>query len=83
MKAGAEEILVKNSGSQEAKFIFVAGKPIGEPIKQKGPFVMCTDAEIEQTLDDYANEKNGFEGVKNWQSQIRKLATDIHFKPEL
>jgi redox-sensitive bicupin YhaK (pirin superfamily) len=83
MKAGAEEISVKNSGSREAKFIFVAGKPIGEPIKQKGPFVMCTDAEIAQTLDDYANEKNGFEGVKNWQSQIRKLATDIHFKPEL
>jgi redox-sensitive bicupin YhaK (pirin superfamily) len=83
MKAGSEEILVKNVGSQEAKFIFIAGKPIGEPVKQKGPFVMCTDAEIAQTFDDYANEKNGFEGVKTWQSQIRKLATDIHFKPEM
>jgi redox-sensitive bicupin YhaK (pirin superfamily) len=83
MKAAAEEISVKNCEFQESRFIFIAGKPIGEPIKQKGPFVICTDAEIVQTLDDYANAKNRFKEVKNWQSQIQKLATDVHFKPEL
>jgi redox-sensitive bicupin YhaK (pirin superfamily) len=83
VKNGSEQILVKNIGSQEARFIFIAGKPLGEPVKQHGPFVMCTDAEIEQTFQDYQNEKNGFEGRGAWRSQIRKMAKDIHYRPEL
>lgn len=35
--------------------ILVAGKPIGEPIVQYGPFVMNTQEEIHQALDDYRN----------------------------
>jgi redox-sensitive bicupin YhaK (pirin superfamily) len=60
MKAGSEEILVKNVGSKEARFIFIAWKPLREPVKQHRPFVMCTDAEIEQDFEDYQNQKNGF-----------------------
>ncbi|MDX1801151.1 MAG: pirin-like C-terminal cupin domain-containing protein, partial [Marinobacter sp.] len=33
--------------------LLIAGKPIGEPIAQYGPFVMNTREEIEQTLQDY------------------------------
>lgn len=41
------------AGSAGARFILVAGRPIGEPIVQHGPFVMNTRAEIEQAFADY------------------------------
>ncbi|MEW6312862.1 MAG: pirin family protein [Pseudomonadota bacterium] len=37
----------------EARAILVAGKPLGEPIVQYGPFVMNTQEEIQQAIDDY------------------------------
>jgi redox-sensitive bicupin YhaK (pirin superfamily) len=83
VKAGSEQILVKNVGSKPSKFILIAGKALGEPVKQHGPFVMCTDAEIEQTFKDYQEEKNGFEGRGAWKSQIRRMAKDIHWRPDL
>lgn len=45
------------AGSEGARFILVAGKPIGEPIVQYGPFVMNTREEIEQAFADYRNGK--------------------------
>jgi redox-sensitive bicupin YhaK (pirin superfamily) len=41
------------AGSDGARFIVLAGRPIGEPIVQYGPFVMNTRAEIEQAIRDY------------------------------
>ena len=37
----------------EARAILVAGRPLGEPIVQYGPFVMNTQQEIQQALADY------------------------------
>lgn len=49
--AGADGLRV--TATVGAKFILVAGKPLNEPIVQYGPFVMNTQEEIHQTLDDF------------------------------
>ncbi|MFQ5645196.1 MAG: pirin-like C-terminal cupin domain-containing protein, partial [Thiogranum sp.] len=36
-----------------ARFLLIAGKPIGEPIVREGPFVMNTKAEIATAILDY------------------------------
>lgn len=40
-------------GEQGGRLLLIAGKPIGEPIVQYGPFVMNSQAEIDQALRDY------------------------------
>ncbi len=47
------ETLQMNAGERGARFILVAGRPLGEPIVQYGPFVMSTREEIDQALADY------------------------------
>ncbi len=41
------------AGRDGARLLLLAGKPIGEPIVQHGPFVMNTREEIEQAMWDY------------------------------
>ncbi|MCK9514879.1 MAG: pirin family protein [Ottowia sp.] len=41
------------AGGAGARFLLLAGRPIGEPMVQYGPFVMNTREEIEQALHDY------------------------------
>jgi redox-sensitive bicupin YhaK (pirin superfamily) len=43
------------TATEDARFILVAGKPLNEAIVQYGPFVMNTQEEIHQALDDYRN----------------------------
>ena len=45
------------AGAEGARFIVLAGKPLGEPVVQYGPFVMNTREEIEQALSDYQSGK--------------------------
>ena len=40
---------------KDSEFLFIAGKPIGEPIARGGPFVMNTKAEIVEAINDYQN----------------------------
>ncbi len=41
------------AGQRGVKLLFLAGKPIDEPVAQFGPFVMNTREEIEQAILDY------------------------------
>jgi redox-sensitive bicupin YhaK (pirin superfamily) len=41
------------TASEDASFLVIAGRPLGEPIVQYGPFVMNTQEQIHQTLSDY------------------------------
>ncbi len=40
-----------------ARVLLIAGKPLGEPIVQYGPFVMNTREEIEQALRDFRDDR--------------------------
>jgi hypothetical protein len=70
VKVGGEQIETRRMGilsnsqeaeglnvtaTKDARFILVAGKPLNEPIVQYGPFVMNTQEQIHQTLDDFRN----------------------------
>ena len=41
------------AGEAGVRLLFLAGKPIGEPVVQYGPFVMNTPQEIMQAIEDY------------------------------
>ncbi len=48
---------LKLQAAKKSEFLFIAGKPIGEPIARGGPFVMNTKAEILEAIQDYNNGK--------------------------
>ncbi|WP_020394632.1 pirin family protein [Thiolinea disciformis] len=48
-----EALKVSASPQSETRFLIVAGKPLGEPIVQYGPFVMNSKEEIYQAMRDY------------------------------
>lgn len=50
---GAGDTVDIQAGAAGARFVLVAGRPIGEPVVQYGPFVMNTRTEIEQAFADY------------------------------
>lgn len=58
---GEREVAVFDDGNlvtaitdnSPARFLLIAGKPIGEPIVREGPFVMNTKAEIATAIRDY------------------------------
>jgi redox-sensitive bicupin YhaK (pirin superfamily) len=43
------------TATKDARLILIAGKPLNEPIVQYGPFVMNTQEEIHQAMDDFRN----------------------------
>jgi len=45
---------------EDGIFLVMSGEPIDEPIAQYGPFLMNTQAEIAQAIDDYRQGKFGY-----------------------
>jgi redox-sensitive bicupin YhaK (pirin superfamily) len=49
--ADADGVVIEAKG--EARVLLIAGRPLNEPIAQYGPFVMNTEQEIHQALQDF------------------------------
>lgn len=56
---GREGARVEVHADGEAKLLVLAGEPIDEPIVGYGPFVMNSEAEIRQAIDDYNSGRFG------------------------
>nr|XP_043629163.1 pirin-like protein [Erigeron canadensis] len=67
--SNGDGLSVWNNGSKPLRFVLIGGQPLNEPVVQYGPFVMNTQAEIKQALQDYQHCQNGFEMAKYWRSQ--------------
>ncbi|KAM6446972.1 pirin isoform 1-T2 [Liasis olivaceus] len=63
-------VQLENKDPAVSHFVLVAGEPIKETVIQHGPFVMNTQDEILQAIDDFKNARNGFERATTWKSKI-------------
>lgn len=52
-QADADHVAAYNPGPDTARFLLIAGQPLGEPIAQYGPFVMNTQEQIYQAVADF------------------------------
>lgn len=50
--AGSDGVRLQ-AGDQPSRALLIAGRPLGEPIAQYGPFVMNTEAELVQAVRDF------------------------------
>lgn len=69
LSSGGDGVEVWNRGLKPLRFVLVGGQPLGEPVMQYGPFVMNTQEEIDQTIEDFEGCTNGFEKARHWRSE--------------
>jgi redox-sensitive bicupin YhaK (pirin superfamily) len=56
----SEMAVLLGNGGEESELLLLQGRPIAEPVVQRGPFVMNTMAEIQEAFSDY--RATGFGG---------------------
>ncbi len=56
---GGGATIVARAASEQGRMLILAADPIGEPVARRGPFVMNTEAELDQAFDDYRNGRIG------------------------
>lgn len=59
LRADADALITNTHASDQAEFLMLQGRPIGERVAQHGPFVMNTDEEIKQAFADYRRTQFG------------------------
>jgi redox-sensitive bicupin YhaK (pirin superfamily) len=57
--ASADGVAIQ--AAEDSRFVLIAGQPLNEPIAQYGPFVMNTQAELMQAVEDFRAGKLGEE----------------------
>jgi len=43
------------AAEKKLRFLFVSGKPLGEPVAWRGPIVMNTQEELDLAFEEYRN----------------------------
>lgn len=56
-EAGTSEVNIK--AMADSRMLFLSGKPLGEPVAARGPFVMTTQKELSEAVKDYEAGKMG------------------------
>ena len=70
LERDGDGVHVSSDDKTGLEFIVISGQPLNEPVVQRGPFVMTSEAEIQQTIRDYQSGANGFENAPQWTSTI-------------
>ena len=55
----SDGVVLRAASGATTRALLIAGRPLGEPIAQYGPFVMNTTAEIHQAVDDFRAGRMG------------------------
>eukprot|EP00434_Breviolum_minutum_P031090 symbB.v1.2.027497.t4/scaffold2828.1/size70857/2 len=72
-EVGEDGLVVRTAATAVSFFIFAA-KPLREPVVWQGPFVMCSDEQIRQSMLDYQCGRNGFENANSWSDKTFFIA---------
>ncbi|KAG0000279.1 hypothetical protein BGZ65_004502 [Modicella reniformis] len=75
---GADTLQIQTK-DEDVHFVVLAGQPLKEPVVQDRLFVLNSMQEVQQTLEDYRQFKNGFENAKTWRSTIAPKGYRLKF----
>jgi redox-sensitive bicupin YhaK (pirin superfamily) len=54
-----DDVAIANAGDAPLEALLIGGEPLREPVARYGPFVMSTQQEIVQAIDDFRSGRMG------------------------